>query len=64
VIVKDDVCIAEGATEAYGGRHAESCALAAIGGREHAQGATLYVTLEPCSHTGRQSPCAALGADA
>jgi diaminohydroxyphosphoribosylaminopyrimidine deaminase / 5-amino-6-(5-phosphoribosylamino)uracil reductase len=58
VIVKDGVRIAEGATEGYGGRHAERCALAAISGREHVQGATLYVTLEPCSHTGRQPPCA------
>ena len=60
VIVRDGVRVADGATEAYGGRHAESCALASIGGHEHAEGTTLYVTLEPCSHTGHQSPCAAL----
>jgi diaminohydroxyphosphoribosylaminopyrimidine deaminase/5-amino-6-(5-phosphoribosylamino)uracil reductase len=59
VIVRDGVLLAEGATEAYGGRHAERCALDAIVERERLRGATLYVTLEPCSHTGRQPPCAA-----
>ena len=44
-----------GATEAPGGRHAEIVALHEAGPR--ARGATLYTTLEPCSHHGRTGPC-------
>ena len=46
----------EGATEPPGGRHAEIVALDAL--RGHTDGATVWVTLEPCSHHGRTPPCA------
>lgn len=51
----DGEVIALGATEPPGGPHAEVVALRAAG--ERARGATLVVTLEPCSHQGRTPPC-------
>jgi len=56
VIVRDQEIIADGWHEKTGGPHAEVIALAAAGDR--ARDATVYVTLEPCSHTGRTPPCA------
>ncbi len=56
VVVKDGVIVGRGWTQASGRPHAEPEALARAG--EAARGATLYVTLEPCSHTGKSPPCA------
>jgi len=56
VVVRDGEIVGEGWTEPAGSRHAEIVALAEAG--ERARGATLYVTLEPCSHHGRTPPCA------
>lgn len=55
LVVKDGVIIARGYTAERGRPHAETIALAAAGAE--ARGATLYVTLEPCSHHGRTPPC-------
>ena len=56
VIVKDDFIVGEGFHKKAGTGHAEVNALAQAG--EQANGATAYVTLEPCSHYGRTPPCA------
>ena len=57
VVVDDEgVVVGRGSHEFAGGPHAEVHALDAAGQR--ARGATLYCTLEPCSHTGRTGPCA------
>jgi diaminohydroxyphosphoribosylaminopyrimidine deaminase/5-amino-6-(5-phosphoribosylamino)uracil reductase len=55
VLVKDGVIVGEGWHERAGGPHAEVIALERAG--KHARGATCYVTLEPCCHTGRTGPC-------
>ena len=55
VLVKNNKIIGEGAHERFGGPHAEVNAI-----RRAAQspaGATLYITLEPCAHTGKTPPC-------
>ncbi len=57
VVGSDGTVVGEGATHEPGGAHAEIDALAAAG--ERSRGATLYSTLEPCSHTGRTPPCVA-----
>ena len=55
VIVRDGQVVGEGWHRQTGEPHAEILALAQAGGR--ARGATVYVTLEPCSHQGRTPPC-------
>jgi diaminohydroxyphosphoribosylaminopyrimidine deaminase/5-amino-6-(5-phosphoribosylamino)uracil reductase len=56
VLAKDGVVVGEGWHQRAGGPHAEVFALEAAG--ERARGATAYVTLEPCAHTGSTGPCA------
>jgi diaminohydroxyphosphoribosylaminopyrimidine deaminase/5-amino-6-(5-phosphoribosylamino)uracil reductase len=56
VVVRDGVIVGRGWTQPGGRPHAEVVALAQAG--EAARGATLYVTLEPCSHVGKSPPCA------
>ncbi|MEK6275602.1 MAG: bifunctional diaminohydroxyphosphoribosylaminopyrimidine deaminase/5-amino-6-(5-phosphoribosylamino)uracil reductase RibD [Actinomycetota bacterium] len=55
VVVRDGEVVGEGWHERKGGPHAERVALEAAG--EAARSATLYVTLEPCSHHGSTPPC-------
>ncbi|HJT25428.1 MAG TPA: bifunctional diaminohydroxyphosphoribosylaminopyrimidine deaminase/5-amino-6-(5-phosphoribosylamino)uracil reductase RibD, partial [bacterium] len=55
VLVKNGRVIGEGGHSQYGGPHAEVLALRQAGHK--AKGATLYVTLEPCSHHGKTPPC-------
>lgn len=55
VIVKNDNIIAEGYHTEYGGLHAERNAFKNL--KESAEGADIYVTLEPCCHYGKQPPC-------
>lgn len=58
VIVRDGEVIGEGFHAKLGELHAERAALADCGSRgEDPAGATMYVTLEPCAHQGRQPPC-------
>src|SRR4029450_9459627 len=56
VLIKSERVVSEGAHLRAGGPHAEAAALDAAG--PAARGATCYVTLEPCAHFGRTSPCA------
>ena len=62
VIVRDGSIVGEGTTRPPGGPHAEVVALGQAGAA--ARGATMYVTLEPCSHHGRTPPCVAALIDA
>ena len=61
VVDRDGVIVGRGAHEYAGGPHAEMVALREAGDR--ARNATLYCTLEPCSHVGRTGPCAPAVAD-
>ena len=58
VIVRDDTLLAQGATQQAGGMHAEAVALQEAREKGHdLRHATVYVSLEPCSHHGRTPPC-------
>ncbi len=60
VIVHNDKIIGEGFTSPYGGPHAEVNAIASVTDISLLKEATLYVTLEPCSHFGKTPPCSDL----
>ncbi|WP_299902251.1 bifunctional diaminohydroxyphosphoribosylaminopyrimidine deaminase/5-amino-6-(5-phosphoribosylamino)uracil reductase RibD [uncultured Aquimarina sp.] len=57
VIVHDEHIIGEGFTSAYGGNHAEVNAVNSVKDKSLLKEASLYVTLEPCSHFGKTPPC-------
>ncbi len=59
VVVREGRIVGEGAYDYEGVRHAEVRALQQAEAAGGSQGATLYVTLEPCSHLGRTGPCTA-----
>jgi diaminohydroxyphosphoribosylaminopyrimidine deaminase/5-amino-6-(5-phosphoribosylamino)uracil reductase len=58
IVDKDHQFIGAGAHLKFGEAHAEVNALAAVQDKQTLEGATLYVTLEPCSHQGQTPPCA------
>lgn len=60
VIVYNDKIIGEGYTSPFGGSHAEVNAINSVNKKDTLPQATLYVTLEPCSHYGKTPPCANL----
>lgn len=55
VVVKNGLAIGKGYHQAFGGPHAEVFALSE--GKEACEGATLYVSMEPCAHYGKTAPC-------
>ncbi len=60
VVVFEDKIIGEGFTSPYGGPHAEVNAINSVTDPSLLKKATIYVTLEPCSHHGKTPPCADL----
>ncbi|XMO88490.1 bifunctional diaminohydroxyphosphoribosylaminopyrimidine deaminase/5-amino-6-(5-phosphoribosylamino)uracil reductase RibD [Algibacter sp. AS12] len=60
VIVHNNKIIGEGYTSAYGGNHAEVNAINSVLNKDVLKEATIYVTLEPCSHYGKTPPCSDL----
>ncbi|SFZ92180.1 diaminohydroxyphosphoribosylaminopyrimidine deaminase / 5-amino-6-(5-phosphoribosylamino)uracil reductase [Flaviramulus basaltis] len=60
VIVHNNKIIGEGYTSKYGGNHAEVNAINSVVNKNLLKEATLYVTLEPCSHYGKTPPCSDL----
>ena len=59
VIVKNGKIIGKGKTSPFGKKHAEVNAIRSVHDKNNLKGATLYCTLEPCSHFGKTSPCTA-----
>lgn len=57
VIVKNGKIIGQGYHQKFGGPHAEVLAIKSVKRQTDLQGATLYVTLEPCRHYGKTPPC-------
>ena len=57
VVARDGEILGEGWHDRFGGPHAEVAAIGAAGGEQQVRGATLYVSLEPCCHEGKQPPC-------
>ena len=57
VITRDNVIISSGVTAIGGRPHAERIAIDKVENKKLLNGATIYVTLEPCSHFGQTSPC-------
>ncbi|MBL7859084.1 MAG: bifunctional diaminohydroxyphosphoribosylaminopyrimidine deaminase/5-amino-6-(5-phosphoribosylamino)uracil reductase RibD [Cyclobacteriaceae bacterium] len=60
VVVHDNTIIGEGWHKKYGEAHAEVNAINAVRDKEKLAASTVYVNLEPCSHTGKTPPCADL----
>ncbi|AJR04568.1 bifunctional diaminohydroxyphosphoribosylaminopyrimidine deaminase/5-amino-6-(5-phosphoribosylamino)uracil reductase RibD [Siansivirga zeaxanthinifaciens] len=60
VIVYNNKIIGEGFTSPYGGNHAEVNAINSVKDQSLLKDATIYVTLEPCSHFGKTPPCSDL----
>jgi len=60
VIVKDNEIIGEGYHKTFGEPHAEVNAINSLKDKSQLEGATVYVSLEPCSHFGKTPPCADL----
>jgi diaminohydroxyphosphoribosylaminopyrimidine deaminase/5-amino-6-(5-phosphoribosylamino)uracil reductase len=60
VIVKNGLIIGEGYHQKFGSAHAEVNAIAAVQDPTSLEGATVYVSLEPCSHFGKTPPCSNL----
>ncbi len=57
VVVHNNMIIGEGYTSPYGGSHAEINAINSVADKSLLKDASLYVTLEPCSHYGKTPPC-------
>src|SRR6185369_5094681 len=57
IVGKNGEVLGEGSTQAYRGLHAERVAFQKVKNQDLLEGATIYVTLEPCCHHGNQPPC-------
>lgn len=60
IVVHNDLIIGEGYHQVYGGPHAEVNAINSVKNKDLLSESTLYVNLEPCSHTGKTPPCSDL----